>query len=263
MEELSSTCKKSTATRGNTVRQVMPALQDTFPLVRTAIHDCGHAADFQNTYYFLESKGGHFKKLFPAAMYYIEAFRSISEKLYSVDRDVLHIKRLLDSVNQKFKSEKEILPRTGQSSINFEDEIYELKTHTAAFLFNARSLLDTTATLMHFIYGAAGQQFSSFADYAKFICKDEKETGELYDATMKEFIEKDMNWFFLLRDIRDYITHYASIDISLWESDGRVRVYILDKFELGQLVELVSEGIRRFLSFSDGHFSNVIATPKP
>ena len=143
--------------------------------------------------------------------------------------------------------------------MNLSDEVYELQTDIAALFFNIRSILDSMSTLMHFLYGPTSRQFSSFADYVKYIRKEQHSSGEIADSQMKDFINKNMSWFFLLRDIRDYITHYSSIDISFKEKDGGVlNIFIQNNFDLDELIKLVSEGMNRLIHFFDEHFSQLV-----
>ena len=68
-----------------------------------------------------------------------------------------------------------------------------------------------------------------------------------------------MEWFSRLRDIRDYVTHYKSIDISFYEqATGKIDVYLEDQFEITELTQSVHLGISAFLKFMDEHFSQRI-----
>jgi len=59
---------------------------------------------------------------------------------------------------------------------------------------------------------------------------------------MTSYIKTKIDWFFRLRDIRDYLTQYKSIDISFYEQPrGGTRVYLDDSFGIHELVKSVKE----------------------
>lgn len=258
--EISSDYKERSTARGKAVRYVMPALKDPFPKLLAIINSSNHRKKLHDVFYYFETKNHYLKFLTPASVYYLNVFRSVADKIYSTNLSVMHIKEIVGRIDKNFTFNREILPKTGQSSINLDEEVYELKTDIAAFLFNTRSILDSMATLMHFLYWPSSRQFSSFADYIKYIRKKSRGPGEIPDEVMKSYINDNMQWFFQLRDIRDFITHYSSIDISFNEEDNAVlRVYIHNHFDLNDFVDSVSNGLNNFLRFFDDHFSRVVA----
>ena len=78
---------------------------------------------------------------------------------------------------------------------------------------------------------------------------------------MTSYLKTKMDWFFRLRDIRDYLTHYKSIDISFYEQPkGGIRVYLDDSFEIYELVKSVQGGITDWLKFMDEHYTQRISS---
>jgi hypothetical protein len=69
-----------------------------------------------------------------------------------------------------------------------------------------------------------------------------------------------LEWFRILREYRDYVTHYGSIDISFYEPrEGVLRTYLQDASQVHEVVAPVLEGLDSFCEFVDGHFAARIA----
>lgn len=112
---------------------------------------------------------------------------------------------------------------------------------------------------MHFLYGPKSKQHRSFTEFTKYACKDKSRIGEEVDDEMKDYLQKNLDWYARLKDMRDYLTHYKSIDISFYEQlNGSIHVYLEDRFEIGELLHAVYSGIFAFITFMDKHFKNRI-----
>lgn len=261
-QELQNEYKERLPNRSNEVRYVMPALEEPFPKLSEAIYDSKHREDFYRIYYWLETNDGHIKKLVPASEYYKLAFRAIADKQYSMRLSIKRVEALKNEIQGDHAATREVMPRTGQPSFDLNEQVYQLKSELGNILFTTRSIMDSVSTLLHFLYGPSSYQFSSFADFKKYIVKDEQ-GGHLKDEEMKKYINDNMGWFSLLRDIRDYITHYSSIDVSFYEEEGSLRIYLQDRFELNSLLDSLQDGLTNFFTFFDDHFSKKIETETP
>jgi hypothetical protein len=118
-----------------------------------------------------------------------------------------------------------------------------------------RGTLDSIATLMHFLYGPSSCRFTSFAAFVKYLNKGYA-AGADADRAFREYIEEHLGWFRILREYRDYVTHYGSIDITFYEPrKGVLRTYLQDALQVHEVVAPVLAGIDSFCEFVDRHFA--------
>ncbi|OAQ20038.1 hypothetical protein [Thermosulfurimonas dismutans] len=263
-ERLRNTYRVSLSpSRGKLVSYTIPALKDPFPQLRKAILKTRYWERFHHIGYYIETKNGYIRQYFLAGQYYVFNFKYIADKLYSLTLNIERIQKIIKDIQVYYQKTRKILPRTGQPSFNIGDQVYALKSEIAGLLFNVRSIMDSIATMLHFLYGPSSRQFCSFSDYIKYICKDKHRSGEISDDTMKQYIKNHMEWFFIVRDIRDYVTHVGSIDISFYERGDHYLVTIIqDRFEVEKLLNSIILGLRDFLNFFDNYFANRIINEK-
>ncbi|WP_156111467.1 hypothetical protein [Pontibacillus halophilus] len=125
---------------------------------------------------------------------------------------------ILQQIINNYRSSREVREKTQQPFFKTGEEVHSLKGEVYAFLFAARGILDTISTLVHFLYGPSSSQFSSFVDYVKFL-KSDKENKVFEDKEMLDYIENEMDWFWVLKDLRDQITHIGSLDFDFHEKN--------------------------------------------
>ena len=244
---------------GKIVGYEMPALKPPFPQLASWLEKSMYPREFWGIEYHVATNNGYIDRIIPAAEYYKLAFRSIADDLYSLTLSIDRIENLQIEINEAYKRTREVMPSSGHSFFKASTYVYRLKSELGNFFFVSRSVLDTIATLMHFLYGPKSKQHRSFTDFIKDAVKEKSASGEEVDAEMKDYIEKNLNWYARLKDMRDYITHYKSLDISFYEqTDGSIRIYLEDRFEIGELLHAVQSGISAFLNFMDKHFKNRI-----
>jgi hypothetical protein len=240
---------------GKVIGYEMPALKPPFPKLASWLEKSLYSRQFWGIEYYVATNNGYIDRIVPAAEYYKLAFRSIADELYSVAFSVDRIDKLQGEINKAYKRTREVMPLSGHSSFKASTYVYALKSELGNFFFVSRSLLDTVTTLMHFLYGPKSRQHRSFTDFIKYICGDKSDVGEEADDRMRDYISKNLEWYSRLKDVRDYITHYKSIDISFYEQpDGSIRIYLEDRFEIGELLHAVQSGISAFINFMDEHF---------
>lgn len=134
-----------------------------------------------------------------------------------------------------------------------------LKTELGAFLFATRSILDHLVTLMHYLYGHEGVRYNSFTKFIKGMVREPISTRPVDDLPMTDYLQKNMDWFWLLRDIRDFVTHCGSLEINFFESTNkRLSIYFAYYFELEPFVNDTMNGITVYLEYCDRHFSGRI-----
>jgi hypothetical protein len=244
---------------GKVVGYEMPALEPPFPQLESWLEKSMYPREFWGIEYYVATNNGYIDRIIPAAEYYKLAFRSIADELYSVALSVSRIDSLQVEINDAYKNTREVRPSSGHSFFNASTYVYAMKSELGNFFFVSRSLLDTIATLMHFLYGPKAKQHRSFTDFIKYAVREKSGSGEEVDAEMKNYIEKNLEWYARLKDMRDYITHYKSIDISFYEqTDGSIHIYLEDRFKLSELLHPVYSGISAFIGFLDKHFKNRI-----
>jgi len=246
---------------GNLVSFRMPSYRDSFPKIRQALLESSHNKNFQNIDYYIETKGGNIKILTPASGYYKKAFKSISDMSYTMELSIGRINSILLSIKEQYQKTREVIEKTGQPSIKLNNEIYALKSEISVVLFISRGIFDVLATTVHFLYGPSSCQFISFVDYYKYLRKTASDKV-INDPEMLHYIETNMQWFWILRDLRDYVTHVGSFDMSFYEQeDGQFKIYLRDSFR--EIVSLLNEclfGMKAYLDFFDEHFSKLVIT---
>jgi hypothetical protein len=231
-QSLSAKYPKPLTALGQLVRFEMPALPGPFPQLLNLLERGTYPRSFVGVEYYLSGKKGFIDRIIPAPEYYKFAFRWIAEKVYSLNRSVAKIEELLAEVRDIYTTTRITLPKTGQSSFSMQQQVYAIKSELGNFFFSSRAVMDTVATLMNFLYGPPSQTFNSFASFIKAATKDIPSPQTITDDEMTSYLKAKMDWFFRLRDIRDYLTHYKSIDISFYEQPrGGTRVYLDDSFE--------------------------------
>jgi hypothetical protein len=242
-------------TFGKIVGYEMPALRLPFPRLAAWLEQSSYPRQFWSIEYYVSTNNGYIDRIIPAAEYYKLAFRSIANELYSIALSVGRIDDLQIEINDAYKATREVMPLSGHASFKASTFVYTLKSELGNFFFVSRSLLDTIATLMHFLYGPKSKQHRSFTDFTKFACQDKSEMSKGIDNEMKNYINENLDWYARLKDMRDYITHYKSIDISFYEqTDTSIHIYLEDRFEIGELIHAVHIGIAAFIEFMDSHF---------
>ncbi len=163
-------------------------------------------------------------------------------------------------IKKRFHETRETLTITGQPTFSISDQVYILKSEIASALFTIRSILDSVSTLLQFLYGSKSNQYSSFSDFIKKASgqKTDDSRGRP-DNIMEQYIKSNMEWFFVMRDIRDYVTHHGSIDISFYEDQsGSLLICVQNRFDLDALINSITSGLEDFLKFFDDHFASRI-----
>jgi hypothetical protein len=257
-EALSSEDRKRTGDRGALVRYTMPSMPQAFPRLSRLLDNSAHRAQFLGIYYYIETKEQSLRRLMPAAEYYKFAFRAIADKQYSLRVGYQRVRGLELRIRDAYKRTRETLARTNQPSFNVTDEVYSLKAEIAGVLFVARGVLDTITSLMHFFYGPNSRQFTSFADFVKFLRKGAKEDS-CADPELLQYIESNMQWFRFLRDFRDYVTHHSSIDVAFYEpTEGKLLIVLGESMQATEIVSTALFRVDGFCEFVDAHFARRI-----
>jgi hypothetical protein len=245
--------------RGALVRYEMPALPHAFPQLSRLLDGSAHLAQFFGIHYHIGSKDAKIERLIPAAEYYKFVFSAVADKRYALELGLGRLRELEHWIERYYNEIREPMLRTEQPSFRVVDKVYALKSELGNILFVARGTLDTIATLSHFLYGPSSRHFTSFAALVNYL-KQRHAAGADADPALREYIEEHFEWFRILREYREYVTHYGSIDISFYElREGVLRTYLLGALQVHEVVAPVLGGVDAFCEFVDRHFAARIA----
>jgi hypothetical protein len=241
--------------RGALVRYEMPALPNAFPRLGRILEDSAYRGHFFGIHYHIASKDGRIERLLPAADYYKFVFRAVADKRYVLEFGLGRLHELERWIQRYYDDIREPMLRTERPSLRVVDKVYALKSELGNILFVVRGTLDTIATLLHFLYGPSSRHFTNFAAFVNYL-NQHHPAGGAPDPAMREYIEEHLEWFRILREYHDYVTHYGSIDISFYEPrEGVLRAYLQDASQVHEVVAPVLAGLDSFCEFVDGHFS--------
>ncbi len=241
--------------RGALVRYEMPALPNAFPQLSRILDSSAHRAQFLGIHYHIQSRDGKIERLIPAAEYYKFVFPAVADKRYALELGLGRLRELERWVERYYNEIREPTQRTEQPSSRVVDQVYALKSELGNILFVARGTLDTIATLLHFLYGPSSSHFTSFAAFVSYL-NQSRAAGTDADPALRAYIEEHLEWLQTLREYRDYVTHYGSIDISFYEPrEGVLRTYLQDALQVHDVVAPVLAGLDSFCEFLDGHFA--------
>jgi hypothetical protein len=188
---------------GNTVSYSQPLLTNPLHSLPSAIANSTNLQKLAGRTYFLESNYGYISEAVPATEYYKFGLNRIRDNLHAIGICEGRIQNLLIEISHNFEQNKE-QRHNQQYSISFEREAYELRTEISNHIFLVRAVLDILSTLFQTVYGPSVGQFSSFGDLLKAI-KNEK--IQLPDDELKNHLCNNIEWFYLLKDVRDYLAH--------------------------------------------------------
>jgi hypothetical protein len=248
--------------RGALLRYDTPSLPNAFPPLSCILDGSPYRTQFLDISYHIESEDGRIERLIPAAEYYKFVFRAVVDKRYALELGLRRIRELEHWIQRYYHELRDPMFRTAQPSYRVVDQVYALKSELGNILLVARGALDTIATLFHFLYGPSSRQFRDFADFMRYLNQGHA-GGTDPDPAMREHIARQMAWFRTLREYRDYVTHFGSIDITFYEpEEGVVRTYLQDALEVHEVVAPVLSGLDSFCEFVDGHFAaRITAAP--
>lgn len=227
------------------------------PLQRTgkAISESGRREQLHEKTYRFRSNSGYIQELIPAPEYYKLAIRRLRNSLHSalvarrrVDVDLQCIEVLGDRARRRDRDE--------QPRLTLSTELYELRADLSAYVTSVRASLDILATVAQTVYGPDVGPFRSFTRLYGFL---KKPVGQQIDPELLDYLNQRGEWLWVLRDIRDYISHYGAFHFSLFlDETQRVSVYVFRSLEIGELVDMIETRMAIFLEFIDKHWSSLV-----
>ena len=248
-------CYEFDAPKGSTVCYHQPIYEQPFSNLQFAIHDGNTLEKLQGRYYKIESNGGYLHQYYPAVEYYKIVYRMIRDNIHTIRLSLEEIDSSQRAIEDIHKEKKEKLP-SGQTKISFDKEIYQLRASIFTFVFSVRATLDTIASLFQTIYGLQIGQHTSFNGLMRHMIG---EKCAVKDTVLTDYLKHNMEWFVLLRDVRDYMAHFGSVHFSIRESEsGTMSVEIFRGLEINNFIKTVHAGFQELLIFLDGHCTNVV-----
>ncbi len=241
--------------KGSTVCYRQPLYEQPLLNLQSAIHQGNTLKKLKDRYYKIESNGGYLHEYYPAVEYYKIAYRMIRDNMHTIRFSLNEINASQKSIENIYKGRKEKLPG-GQTKLSFDKEIYQLRASIFTFIFSVRATLDTTASLFQTIYGPQIGQHTSFNGLMKHFMS---EKCVVKDAVLIDYLKKNMEWFILLKDVRDYLAHFGSVHFSIKEGElNTLSIEIFRGIEVNYFTNTVYTGFQEFLDYLDVHCTNVV-----
>ena len=163
----------------------------------------------------------------------------------------------INSISANFAKHHDVAANGTQSRIKFNHELYDLRARISSCLFLIRSLLDQFSALIQFLSGPHSNQYSSFSDVATKATK--RPAPPELDDELCDYLANHLEWYWKLKDFRDYIAHHGFVPLRLIETEpGKIEVYLHHRVGLIELIEEFRFGLDNLLNFLDIHFSKRI-----
>jgi len=243
------------AIEGSTVCYHQPLYQAPLSRLQSAIYAGVSLRALKGRYYKIQSNGGYLHLHYPAGEYYKIAFRMMRNNVHTIRLAKGEVQNYQAAIEDIYYTRKEILPN-GQAKLSFDKEIYQLRANLTTYIFSVRATLDTISSIFPTIYGPKIGQHISFNGLIKHILSGK---CQIKDPVLVKFLSDEMEWFTLLKDVRDYLAHFGAINFSLKEGNcGALYIEMFRGIEVNAFVEAVDIGFSRLLKFLDEHCPNVI-----
>jgi len=241
--------------KSSTVCYHQPLYEQPLSKLQSAIHQGNTLEKLKGRYYKIESNGGYLHQHYPAVEYYKIVHRMISDNVHTIRLSLEEISASQKAIENIHKEKKEKLSG-GQTKLSFDTEIYQLRSSIFTFVFSVRATLDTIASLFQTIYGPQIGQHTSFNGFMSHI-KSEKFVVK--DAVLADYLENNLEWFLLLKDVRDYLAHFGAVRFSLKESESNTLfIEIFRGIEVTCFTSTVYSGFKELLKFLDSHCTDVV-----
>jgi len=235
---------------GNTICYEEPLHHAILPGLMQALNDTKWPYQFHGYFYQLKTNYGLIQEEVPASEYYKIAHRAMLQKYHAATLTLQFIESLISDLAKKYPEVRKTIGKTNQPKLNFNLELYNLRSSFASLLFLQRSLLDEFSSLVQFLSGPKSKQFSSFADLMS-KCKGSNPPNEV-PPELQVHMRDHSNWFWRMRDIRDYIAHHGFVHFHLVESsNGELRFYIHHRLDMLELAQEFMVGLNDMLAKID------------
>lgn len=240
--------------KGSTVCYHQPLYNQPLSRLQSAIHDGASLRKLDGRYYKMQSNGGYIHQYYPAVEYYKIAYRMVRDTTHTILLAKEDIQRVQDEIQEIYASRNEKLS-TGQTKLSFDKDIYRLRSSLTTYIFSVRASLDTIASMFQTIYGPRIGQHTSLNGLMSHVLSGKCEVD---DPVLARYFKHQMEWFVLLKDVRDYLAHFGAIEFSIKEcASGALEVEMFGGMGVNVFVDIVDHGFGGFLDFLDVHGAKV------
>lgn len=244
---------------GKTICYEEPLHHQLLPKLMRALQETKWPQQFHGYYYQLKTNHGLVREEVPASEYYKIAHRAMQQKFHAATLTLESIEDLTSSLAETYPERREEIGSTNQPKLCFTHELYALRRDFASLLFLQRSLLDEFSSLMQFLSGPKSRQFSSFADLMT-KCRGDNPPTEI-PAELQIHMRDHSDWFWRMRDIRDYIAHHGFVHFHLVESpEGGLRFFIHHRLDMLELAREFMSGLNSMLAEIDTAFAKRVTS---
>ncbi|MCI5161626.1 MAG: hypothetical protein D3917_06310 [Candidatus Electrothrix sp. AX5] len=188
---------------GRAICYHQPIYEEALIKLQKSIHDSISSSSLAGGVYLIETNKGYISETYPAVEYYKIAFRMIRDNLHTISISKQEVYKTINRIQSIYRDNSEVL-QTGQRRISFSSEIYKLRSDLFTYILSTRAVLDTFSTLIETIYGPNSGRYQQFTSLIKQL---EKENGRFKDNNLKKYFDENLEWFYLLKDVRDYLVH--------------------------------------------------------
>lgn len=239
---------------GETICYEEPLHHDLLPQLMKALQETEWPFQFHGYYYRLSTNHGLIHEEVPASEHYKIAWCAMSQKYHGAALALQSLESLAGQLAREYPERRETIGENQQPKLTFSLELYNLRSSFASLLFLIRSLLDEFASLVQFLSGPRSRQFGSFADIVT-KCESDKSPAEI-PAELQRHLRENAEWFWRMRDVRDYLAHHGFVHFHLVESPTHeLRFYVYHRLDMLELAREFMHGFTALLDQIDSAFA--------
>lgn len=232
---------------GETICYEEPLHHELLPQLMKTLQSTEWPHRFHGHFYRLRTNSQLIEEFVPASEHYKISLMAMSQKYHGAQLALNSVESIIRDLSESYLSKRTTVGERNQPKLVFSTELYRLRADYSSLLFLIRSMLDQFASLIQFLSGPTAKQFGSFADVMK-KAKAGNPLAEL-PPKLRDYLNTNCEWFWKMRDVRDYIAHHGFVRLHLVEfQSAAIKFYIHDRLDL---LEMAQEFMREFQSLLD------------
>lgn len=215
---------------------------------------------FHGYFYRLCTNGKFIEEVVPATEYYKICYRAMSQKCHGVLLALQYVEETTGNLSRSYLARRTTTGAQSQPKLIFTTELYKVRTDFSTLLFLIRSTLDQFASLIQFLSGPKSKPFSSFADVMKECrkCSTANPPPE-FPVELFNYLKSCCDWFWRMRDIRDYIAHHGFVSLHLVQSpSNELKFYVHERYDILELAREYTREFQLLLEMIDVRYSKRI-----
>lgn len=242
---------------GETIYYEEPLQHELLPQLMSALQNIEWPYQFHGYYYRLRTNSELIEEFVPASEHYKTSWMAMSQKYHGAILALQSVEAIAGDLSETYLTRRTTVGDLNQPKLRFSTELYRIRTDFSTLLFLIRSILDQFSSLVQFLSGPKAKQFSSFADVMT-RCRGNSPPVEV-PAELQHHLNVCCEWFWRMRDVRDYIAHHGFVRIHLVQSPAaELKIYIHDRLDLLELAREFMQGFQLLLAEIDAHYSKRI-----